>query len=145
MRKPKRITWMFFSDLNIVVDNFFDEHSFLIFVPFSRTGGRFAFVFCRFKVDIPVPYRISSAPNADPGAHEEILTLHGLKVPALLRKTLHCTNPIESMFSTVRGCEDNLKRYWGELYVSAVVGSCAALLRAGIQAGQGIRRPSRRW
>jgi hypothetical protein len=27
IRKPKRITWMFFPDLNIVVDNFFDEHS----------------------------------------------------------------------------------------------------------------------
>jgi len=46
-------------------------------------------------------------------AREEILTLHRLKVPALLRKTLHSTNPIESMFSTVRKCEDNLKRYRG--------------------------------
>lgn len=46
-------------------------------------------------------------------AREEILTLHRLKVPALLRKTLHSTNPIESMFSTVRECEDNLKRYRG--------------------------------
>ena len=41
---------------------------------------------------------------------EEILTLHRLKVPALLRKTLHSTNPIESMFSMVRGCERNVKR-----------------------------------
>jgi len=31
-------------------------------------------------------------------ALEEILTVHCLKVPALLRKTLHCTNPIEGMF-----------------------------------------------
>lgn len=46
-------------------------------------------------------------------AREEILTLHRLKVPALLKKTLHSTNPIESMFSTVRDCEDNLKRYRG--------------------------------
>lgn len=46
-------------------------------------------------------------------AREEILTLHRLKVPVLLRKTLHCTNPIESMFSTVRDCEANLKRYRG--------------------------------
>lgn len=46
-------------------------------------------------------------------AREEILTLHRLKVPALLRKTLHSTNAIESMFSTVRDCEDNLKRYRG--------------------------------
>jgi putative transposase len=46
-------------------------------------------------------------------AREEILTLHRLKVPALLRKTLHSTNAIESMFSTVRDCEGNLKRYRG--------------------------------
>jgi putative transposase len=44
-------------------------------------------------------------------AIEELLTLHKLKVPALLRKTLHSTNPIESMFSTVRDCEGNIKRY----------------------------------
>jgi len=46
-------------------------------------------------------------------AIEEILTLHRLKVPALLRQTLHSTNPIESMFSTVRDCEGNIKRYRG--------------------------------
>jgi transposase-like protein len=44
-------------------------------------------------------------------AIEEILTLHKLKVPAILRKTLHSTNPIESMFSMVRHCERNIKRY----------------------------------
>ena len=43
-------------------------------------------------------------------AVEEILTLHRLKVSPLLRKTLHSTNPIESMFSTVRDCEGNIKR-----------------------------------
>ena len=43
-------------------------------------------------------------------AMEEILTLHRLKVPALLRKTLHSTNPIESMFSMVRDTESNVKR-----------------------------------
>jgi transposase-like protein len=46
-------------------------------------------------------------------AMEDILTLHRLKVPGLLRKTLHSTNPIESMFSTVRDCEGNIKRYRG--------------------------------
>jgi len=46
-------------------------------------------------------------------AMEDILTLHRLKVPGPLRKTLHSTNPIESMFSTVRNCEDNIKRYRG--------------------------------
>jgi transposase-like protein len=44
-------------------------------------------------------------------AFQELLTLHRLKVPALLRKTLHSTNPIESLFSRVRECEKNLKRY----------------------------------
>jgi transposase-like protein len=44
-------------------------------------------------------------------AIEEILTLHRMKIPALLRKTLHSTNPIESMFSTVRECEGNIKKY----------------------------------
>jgi len=44
-------------------------------------------------------------------AFEDILMLHRLKVPGLLRKTLTCTNPIESMFSTVRDCEGNIKRY----------------------------------
>jgi transposase-like protein len=44
-------------------------------------------------------------------AIEEVLTLHKLKVPAILRKTLHSTNPIESMFSMVRDCEKNIKRY----------------------------------
>ena len=44
-------------------------------------------------------------------ALEEVLMLHKLKVPALLRKSLHSTNPIESMFSMVRSCERNIKRY----------------------------------
>jgi len=46
-------------------------------------------------------------------ALEEILTVHRLKVPGLLRRTLHSTNPIESMFATVRECEGNIKRYRG--------------------------------
>jgi transposase-like protein len=44
-------------------------------------------------------------------AFNELLTLLRLKVPALLRKTLHSTNPIESIFSRVRACEKNIKRY----------------------------------
>lgn len=51
-----------------------------------------------------------SAADSLKEASEEILTLHRLKVPARLRKTLHSTNPIESMFSMVRGCERNVKR-----------------------------------
>jgi len=46
-------------------------------------------------------------------AKEELLTLHRLEIPHLLRITLHSTNPIESLFSTVRHCEKNIKRYWG--------------------------------
>lgn len=44
-------------------------------------------------------------------AFNDLLTLHRLKVPLLLRKTLHSTNPIESLFSRVRQCEKNIKRY----------------------------------
>jgi len=51
-----------------------------------------------------------SAADSLQEALEELLTLHRLKVPALLRKTLQSTNPIESMFSLVRHCERNVKR-----------------------------------
>lgn len=44
-------------------------------------------------------------------AKDEILTLHRLEVPELLRHTLHSANPIESLFATVRDCESNIKRY----------------------------------
>ena len=44
-------------------------------------------------------------------AIEGILTLHRLNIPVLIRKTLTATNPIESMFSAVRDCERNIKRY----------------------------------
>lgn len=44
-------------------------------------------------------------------AIEEILTVHKLEVPRLLRKTLHSTNPIDSMFSIERDAEGNIKRY----------------------------------
>jgi putative transposase len=54
-----------------------------------------------------------SAADSLKEAIEEILTLHRLKVPALLRKTLTSTNPIENMFSTVRDCERNIKQYRG--------------------------------
>ena len=58
-------------------------------------------------------------------AQEEILTLHRLKVPHLLRKLLHSTNPIESLFSQVRHCEKNIKRYRGskmsQRWLAAVV------------------------
>ncbi|HUA86648.1 MAG TPA: transposase [Bryobacteraceae bacterium] len=41
---------------------------------------------------------------------EETLTLHKLNVPAPLRKTSRTTNPIESVFDTVRTVCRNVKR-----------------------------------
>ena len=40
---------------------------------------------------------------------EQLLTVHHLNVPPLLRKTLHSTNPIESMFSMVSTKIERLK------------------------------------
>lgn len=56
-------------------------------------------------------------------AFDELLTLHRLKVPALLRKTLITTNPIESMFSLVRQCEKNIKRSRGSKMLQRWLGS----------------------
>ena len=39
------------------------------------------------------------------------LTSPQAKGPRVLLKSLHSTNPIESMFSMVRSCERNIKRY----------------------------------
>lgn len=46
-------------------------------------------------------------------AFEEVLTVHRLKVPALLRTTLLSTNPIESLCSLVRPRERNITRTRG--------------------------------
>ena len=54
-----------------------------------------------------------SAADSLKEALEEILTVHRLCVPLELAKTLRSTNPIENMFSTVRDCEGNIKRYRG--------------------------------
>lgn len=67
--------------------------------------------------------RNESAADSLLEALEEILTLHRLKVPALLRKSLHSTNPIESMFSTVRDCEENIKRYRGSRMMQRWLGA----------------------
>jgi hypothetical protein len=40
-------------------------------------------------------------------AFDELLTLHRLKMTAALRKALHTTNVIESMFSIVRDAEQH--------------------------------------
>ena len=56
-------------------------------------------------------------------AFEELLPLHRLKVPTLLRKTLMSTNPIESMFSLVRHSERNIKRTRGSLMLQRWLGT----------------------
>jgi transposase-like protein len=64
-------------------------------------------------------------------ALEEILTLHRLQVPKLLRKGLHSTNPIEAMFSQVRRAERNILRYRGSKMSRRWLGTC--LLHAEAQ------------
>ena len=56
-------------------------------------------------------------------AFEELLTLHRLKVPAVLRKTLLSTNPIQSMFSLVRHSERNIKRTRGSRMLQRWLGT----------------------
>lgn len=56
-------------------------------------------------------------------AFDELLTVHRLKVPVLLRKTLITTNPIESMFSLTRHCERNIKRCRGSKMLQRWLGS----------------------
>lgn len=53
---------------------------------------------------------VSAAESLKEAMHE-VLTLHRLKAPDLLRKSLHSTNPIESMFATTRESELNIKRH----------------------------------
>ncbi len=66
-------------------------------------------------------------------AGDALLTVHRLKVPALLRKSLYTTNPIESMFSVVRTKERNIKRYRGsamsQRWLGAVLLSCEKKFR----------------
>lgn len=55
----------------------------------------------------------ASAAESVREALEDLLLIHRLKVPELLRQTLHSTNPIESMFSIVRRRERNIQRFRG--------------------------------
>lgn len=63
------------------------------------------------RMEIWLAERNESAATSLREAQEELLTLHRLEVPPALRVSLHSTNVIESVFSTVRHCEKNLKRY----------------------------------
>jgi transposase-like protein len=71
-------------------------------------------------------------------AMEEILTLHRLKVPGILRKTLHSTNPIESMFATVRDCEGNVKRYRGSKMMQRWLASVLLYAEEGFKRVKGF-------
>jgi transposase-like protein len=71
-------------------------------------------------------------------AMEEILTLHRLKVPGILRKTLHSTNPIESMFSTVRDVEGNIKRYRGSRMLQRWLASVLLYAEEGFKRVRGF-------
>jgi len=63
------------------------------------------------RLEVWLAERNESAAASLREAKEELLTLHRLEVPPALRVSLHSTNMIESLFSTVRHCEKNLKRY----------------------------------
>jgi putative transposase len=52
-----------------------------------------------------------SAANSLAEALPELLTLHRLEVPEELKKSLHTTNAIENLFSTVRHREKNVKNF----------------------------------
>ncbi len=63
------------------------------------------------RLEVWLAERNESAAASLREAKEELLTLHRLEVPPALRVSMHSTNVIESLFSTVRHCEKNLKRY----------------------------------
>jgi len=63
------------------------------------------------RLEVWLAERNESAAASLREAKEELLTLHRLEIPPILRISLHSTNLIESLFSTVRHCEKNLKRY----------------------------------
>jgi putative transposase len=79
----------------------------------------------RMLLDLEAWLRTKNESAADSllEAFDELLTLHRLKVPALLRKTLMSTNPIESMFSLVRHSERNLKRTRGSALLQRWLGT----------------------
>lgn len=66
-------------------------------------------------------------------AGDNLLTVHRLKIPALLRTTLYSTNPIESLFSIVRTREKNIRRYRGsamsQRWLGAVLMHCEKSFR----------------
>jgi len=74
------------------------------------------------EMDVWLRTNNESAEDSLLEAFEELLTLHRLKVPVLLRKTLMSTNRIESMFSLVRHSERNIKRARGSTMLQLWLG-----------------------
>jgi len=63
------------------------------------------------KIADNLDYRYPTAANSLREGLEETLTLHCLKIPALLRQTLCSTNPIESAISTCMGYAGRIKNW----------------------------------
>lgn len=73
-------------------------------------------------------------------AKEQLLTLHRLEVPELLRRTLHSTNPIESIFAMVRECEGNIKRYRSSKMSQRWLGAVLIHAEESFKLGKGYRQ-----
>ena len=70
-------------------------------------------LFCRSQATFPIGSKsrcvlYQCTPSSSARGGTDAPQVEG---PPLLRKSLHSTNPIESMFSMVRSCERNIKRY----------------------------------
>jgi transposase-like protein len=70
-------------------------------------------------------------------AQEEILTLHRLEAPELLRKSLSSTNGIEAVFSQVRQLERNIKRYSSSAMLRRWLASCLLHAEKGFRTIRG--------
>ena len=81
----------------------------------------------------------SSAAESLLEAMDDLVTIHRLKMPELLRKTLHSTNGIESMFSTVRDCEMNIKRFRGSAMRQRWLGTVLLHCEKGFKKVKGHR------
>jgi putative transposase len=81
--------------------------------------------------------------NLGPGEEEgleETLTVHRLHIPAQLRKTLACTNIIESAFSIVEKVCSNVKRWHGGDQRERWVGSGLLIAEQQFRRVQGYKQ-----
>ena len=70
---------------------------------------------------------------------EETLTVHRLRIPAQLRRTLASTNVIESAFSIVETVCRNVKRWRAGDHIERWVGSGLLVTERQFRKGQGYR------